>query len=279
MEPDVFNELLRQMKDCDFGMCQTSGNGESFLNENYLDYVTALKEAFPDKPRWTYNNMSMLTPDRADRIINEKLFDKMHVRIDSLIPWVFTKNSNLNQATVFKNVQYFLEHNTEIPVTILYNNINDYYALCKKVIGKRPIRDYFTDEELARVPDEQNEVLAYFKQFDKSGQLTSTRITHSLWGERSQAPKDTQSACPKINIIESAIWICPDGQTMACCYSDRQDEMPCGNIMDEHILDIFYGKKRAEWIRKIKAREITEWPCTSPLCCAFGGEGIEKKVI
>lgn len=278
MEPRVFNELLSQLKDVDFRLAQTSGNGEACLCEHYLDYVSALKSAFPDKPRWTYNNFSQLNRERADRIVSEKLFDKVHVRIDSLIPWIFEKNSNLSQEAVFENFKYFLSINTEIPVVILYNHVPDYYTLCKKVIGKRPVRDFFIDEELAQVPHEEEAILAYFRQFTK-GPLASFTMTHSLWGERVHAPKDTRAACPKINIINAAIWVCPDGQTMACCYSDRQNEMPCGNIMEEHILDIFYGAKRAEWIRKIKAREITDWPCVNPLCCAFGGEGIEKKII
>jgi hypothetical protein len=278
MEPHIFNELLRQLKDVDFKLAQTSGNGDAALNPHYLDYVSALKREFPDKPRWTYNAFSQINKEMANRIVREKLFDKVHVRIDSLVPWIFERNSNLCQETVFENLKYFLSINTEIPVVILYNHIPAYYALCKRVIGKRPIRDYFTNEELAQVTNEESAILEYFMPFSK-GPLSIFSITHSLWGEREQAPKDTQYPCPKINIINAAIWIVPDGNCQACCYSDKQDEMPCGNIMEEHILDIFYGAKRAEWIRKIKAREITDWPCTNPRCCAFGGEGIEKKVI
>jgi hypothetical protein len=277
MEPHVFIELLTQLKDVDFKLVQTSGNGESMLNPNYLDYVAALKGVFPDRPRWTFNNFSQINKERADRIVNEKLFDKVHVRIDSLVPWVFEKNSNLSHKTVFENLKYFLSINTDIPVTILYNHVPSYYDLCKKAIGKRPIRDYFTDGELSRVRYEEKEILEYFRPFSR-GPISLCVIGHSLWGERMQAPHDTHTACPKINIINAAIWVCPDGQTMACCYSDRQNEMPCGNIMEDHILDIFYGEKRAEWIRKIKAREITDWPCVSPRCCAFGGEGVEKKI-
>ncbi len=273
MQPGVFNELLKQLKDVNFKIAQTSGNGEAFLNPHYLDYIQALKETFPDKPRWTYNNFSQLNKERADRIIAENLFDKVNVRIDSLIPWIFEKNSNLSKNIVFENLEYFLSKNKLIPVVILYNHIPSYYKRCWDVIGKRPTRDYFTDEELAQIPDEQSALNDYFQKYSN---VSVCRMNHSLWGEREQAQQDKTWPCPKVNVINAATWVVPDGQIMACCYCDKQDEMSCGNIMQEHILDIFYGKRRAEWIRKIKSREITDYPCRNPRCCGFG-DGIEEK--
>lgn len=268
MDPDVFNELLSQMKDSDFNCIQTSGNGECLLNPHYLDYLSLLKQNFPNKPRWCYDNYSMMIPEIADRIIREKLLDKVHVRIDSLIKWIFERNSNLNQDTVFKNVQYFLERNTEIPVTILYNNINDYYSKCRKILDKRPSRDYFTDEELAQVPDEEAAIFEYFKPMTR-GPLSVCRIGHSLWGERDRCRKDGEYPCPKWEVIQGITWISPNGNVQACCYDDAQDAFTVGNIMDTHILDIFYGPKRMEILSNIKKRAYKDYPCTNPRCCEF----------
>lgn len=276
MEWDVFNTLVSQLKDIKFEMIQTSGNGEAFLNPNYLDYIAILKAEFPKVPRWTYNNFSMLNKQRADVIVEENLFSKIHVRIDSLHKWIFERNSNLNQDVVFENLKYFLKTNTKIPVVILYNNINDYYNKCKRVLGKRPARDYFSDEELARVPREEQEIKEYFQKYSKVPLQVCT-IGHSLWGERRKAPKDESSPCPKWNVINNVTWISPDGSVIACCYDDSQSVHVCGNIMQEHLLDIFNGQKRKEILEGIRTRKYKDYPCISPKCCGFGDGGMEAK--
>ena len=271
MDSGIFYTLLTQLKDIDFKIIQTSGNGEAFLNPNYLDYVSVLKREFPKIPRWTYNNFSLWNRERAERIVSENLFDKIHVRIDSLEKWVFERNSSLNQEIVFNNLKYFLSINKKIPVVILYNNINDYYNRCKSIIGKRPARDFFTDEELSTIKDEEKAILKYFKK-DSASPLIAISIGHSLWGERLHAPKDTMSKCPKWNVINKVTWISPDGSVIACCYDDRQDFFVCGNITKEHLLSIYNGEKRKEFLKGINERKYTEYPCTNPRCCSMGDE-------
>jgi hypothetical protein len=104
MQPETFEILINQLKDVKFDIVQTSGDGETFLNPHYLDYVRRLKEEFPNVPRWIYNNCSMLTKERADIIIGENLFSRFNTRIDSMEKWIFEKSSALNQETVFKNL-------------------------------------------------------------------------------------------------------------------------------------------------------------------------------
>jgi hypothetical protein len=278
MEQKVFDVLVEQLKDIDFTMIQTSGNGETFLNPNYLDYVKTLKDTFPKTVRWTYNNFSMMTKERADRIVEEDLFDRIHVRIESLNKDIFQKNSNLNMDVVFDNLKYFLSINKRIPVTILYNDIRKYYEKCKKVLGIRPTRDFYNDAELLNMKDEEKDILQFFKK-DSASPLSMANISHCLWGERMKAPKDTTTPCPKLDIIKSVTWICPDGSVQACCYADRQDEFTCGNILDTHLLDIFNGEKRKSIIQKIERREFTDYPCTNPKCCGFheGRENTSKR--
>jgi len=271
MEPETFNELVNQLKDVKFNIVQTSGNGETFTNPNYLDYVRTLKQEFPDTPRWIYNNFLMMNKTRADIICDEQLFERVHTRVDSLIPWVFKKASNLNFDLVMRNIDYFLSVNQNTPLTILYNDVNVYYKHCQNVIGKRPSRDFFTDEELAQVPEEFEAIKQRFK-----GNVNFCKINPCLWGERDQAPPDPDAPCPKINVIEQVTWVLPNGDITVCCYDDSQDKFIAGNIHEEHILDIFYGERRKEWIRKIKNREIKDAPCQDPKCCSFGG-GIEAK--
>jgi hypothetical protein len=274
MQPPVFEALVSQLKDINFHMFQTSGNGEAFFNPHYLDYITTLKREFPSIPVWTYNNFSQWDPNRSDRIISEKLFDKVHVRIDSLDQSIFEKCSNLNQETVFSNLQYFLANNTDIPVTILYSNIKDYYNRCQEVFGMRPSRDFFTDEDLLLVREEEVDMLTYFQNFAKCD-LDICRIGHSLWGERKKAPPDAASPCPKYDIIKSITWVCPNGDVSVCCYDDAQDAFIAGNIMETPLIDIFNSPLRAEILGKIRTRQYTDYPCTNPKCCEFP---VERKM-
>lgn len=274
MEWDVFNELVDQLEDFQFPpgfVFQTSGNGEAFLNYNYLDYMLLLKQKFPDISRWTYNNFSMVNAHRAFRIVQEGLFTKIHVRIDSLEKWIFERNSNLNQENVFNNLKAFLLINKEIPVTILYNNMVDYYVKCKSVLGRRPKRDIYTDEELSRIPgDEAEAIKNYFQEHSPNVKLNIFRIGHSLWGERPNKNEDAVTPCPKWGVINNVTWICPNGDVSVCCYDDTQSAFVAGNILKEHILDIFNGNKRKEILEKIKNKQWLDYPCTSPKCCSFG---------
>lgn len=278
MEPDVFSALKKQLSAVEFKMIQTSGNGEVFLNPHYLDYIEELRRAFPEAVIWTYNNFSMLTEERADRIVQQDLFDRVHVRVESLEQWVFEKNSNLNMRNVFKNLKYFLSINKKIPVVILYNDIRKYYAKCKMVLGKRPMRDFYENTQLLKMKDEEQDILKYFQVHANGTPLSISNISHCLWGERKQAPQDTTTPCPKLDIIKGVTWICPNGDVQVCCYADHQDEMTCGNIMEEHILDIFNGERRRLMIEKIQRREIIDYPCTNPKCCGFH-EGQENTSV
>ena len=275
MEPDTFNVLLEQLGDVSFEMIQTSGNGEAFLNPHYLEYVAALRREFPNIPMWTYNNFSLMTQERAKAIVHEQLFDKVHVRVDSLEKWVFERNSNLNFENVMENIRYFLEINTSIPVVVLYNDINLYYDRVRTVINKRPTRDYYRDDELAQVKDEFAAIKEYFKPL-ANAPISFCKINPCLWGERLRAPRDEEAPCPKINVINQVIWVLPNGDCTACCYDDRQDAFIVGNIKETHILDIFYGEKRKNIIENIKNRVYKDYPCTNPRCCSFG-DGIEAK--
>jgi hypothetical protein len=284
MQPKIFDIFIKQLKDISFDIIQTSGDGETFLNPHYLDYIRQLKKEFPNVPRWIYNNCSMLTKERADIIINEDLFNKFHTRIDSMHDWIFTKSSLLVRETVFKNLEYFLSINKKMPIVILYNNIKDYYNQVKNRLKTRPIRDRFTDEELDQVENEEKVIKDHFIKFLKNPSLLGmARINHGLWGERyrNDVQHDPKYPCPKINVIQKVCWIYPNGNIGICCYEDRQSpEWSLGNIQEKHILDIFYSEKRLAIIEKLKNLEhenpYSDYPCISPKLCGFGC-GIESK--
>ncbi len=280
MQPKIFNILVDQLKDVKFDIIQTSGDGETFMNLHYINYIRTLKREFPNTPRWIYNNFSMLNNNIANIIVTEDLFNRVHTRVDSLHEWIFTKSSMLNMEIVLKNIKYFLSINHKIPFTILYNNIVDYYNRCKAVFGDRPIRDRFNDIELSQIKNEQNEIREYFINDMHNPELLSmARINHGLWGERYRDDIEHNPfyPCPKIKVIEQVCWIYPNGNIGMCCYEDRQTEgFSLGNIQNEHILDIFYGEKRRQAIENIKNNVYKDYPCNDPRLCGFG-DGVENK--
>jgi len=280
MEPEVFYTLLKQLKDVETNIIQTSGLGETFMNPHFLEYVHELHKAFPKTPKWIYNNFSIFTPDLINTVLNNKYFEKIHTRIDSLDSYIFQMSSNLRYSEVFENLDYFLSVNETTPLVILYNNIKDYYNRCKSVTGKRPIRDRFTDADLENVPDEQQAITNYVKSKAKRPELvTVCRINHGLWGERyrNDIQHNPDYPCPKIEVIKKVCWIYPNGDIGMCCYEDRQSpEFSLGNITIEHILDIFYGEKRKKAIENIKNNVYRIYPCNNPRLCGFG-DGVESK--
>lgn len=285
MQPETFNILLDQLKDVNYELLHSSGNGETFINPHYLDYVRKLKKEFPDKPRYIYNNFSLLNKERADIIVNENLFNRVHMRVDSLQEWIFKKSSGLNMNKVLENLKYFCSINDKIPLTILYNNIVDYYNRCKALFGKRPKRDRFTDEELAKIKNEQSDIRNYILPHMKNPNLLAmAKIGHCCWAERYR--NDIQfkplNKCPKINVIKNVCWVYPSGKIGMCCFNDEQkDNFILGDIHENHILDIFYGEKRMDLLSKISNLDqnnpFSDGPCFDPRLCAFGS-GADHKI-
>lgn len=273
MPPEVFNELLEQLKIVKFDLIHTSGCGETFLNKYYIQYIRQLKHTFPNIPRYIYNNFSMLDENIANTIVSENLFTKMHVRIDSLEKWIFQRSSNLNQDLVFNNIKYFISINDKIPLVLLYNSVKKYYDRCKYILAKKPMRDYFSEEDLRRIPNEMNKIKPYFDKFAKNPRLLiPCEINPCLWAERRQAPPNTAVPCPKINVIKNVIWIYPNGDVGGCPYADSQDVFILGNITKTHILDIFYGTQRKKFIEDTIKRRHRNYPCNNPICCGFGND-------
>ncbi|MFX0132989.1 MAG: SPASM domain-containing protein [Candidatus Hodarchaeota archaeon] len=284
MSRETFDVLKKQLKDVKCDIIQSSGDGETFHNPNYLDFIEELKQIKPDTPIWIYNNFSEFTQERIDRVLANNYFEKIHTRIDSLIPWIFEKSSNLNFETVIENIKYFLSQNNRIPFVVLYNRITDYYDRCEQVTGKRPIRDRFTDFELAQVPDEMKDITNFLKSHAKNPDLIAMcKISHGLWGERYRNDIEHNShwPCPKANVIEKVCWVYPNGKIGMCCYEDRQNpEWALGDIRKQHILDIFYGEKRMDTLKKIKnlqnVNPFYNYPCNNPRMCGFN-DGVEAK--
>jgi len=268
MERPTFAALLKQLRDVRVGQYQTSGNGECLLNPDYAYYLHCLKQLHPSTPRWCYNNFSMMKPSLSYPIIQEQLLNKIHVRVESLDKDIFQTSSRLNQQLVFDNIKAFMGNNQSgnVHLTILYNNPGDYYNKCQKTLGKVP--QYWPFGDRTKFPDEMEDIRNYFQAYSNQP-IDIFRIGHCLWAERESAQPDGQAACPKIEIMKGIVWISPNGDVQACPYDDNQSEFTVGNILEEHILNIWHGPRREELLDKISQREIKGYPCNNPKCCGF----------
>jgi hypothetical protein len=256
MSPDTFNVLLEQLKDVKTDIIQTSGDGETFKNPYYLEYVRKLKILKPDVPLWIYNNFSMFDEEKVNFVLRHNIFAKINTRVDSLHKWIFKKSSGLDRDVVFNNIKYFLSINDKIPFVILYNKITDYYNRCKTVLGKRPIRDRFTDEELSNVPDEMLEIHNYFKRYAKRPDLIiMCKINHGLWGERyrNDVIHYPNYSCPKYNVVEKVCWVYPSGSIGGCCFSKGTE------VFTNEGWKLFENLSGKEKILTRKANGNTEW--------------------
>lgn len=273
MTDEVFNVLIDQLKDIDTDQVQTSGNGECWLHPKFYEYIKRLKKIYPDKPMWNYNNFSMMNKERCDLVIKEKLFDKIHVRIDSINPIIQEKTQRINPHIQLENIKYFLENNDCISFVILYSDIKQYFKKCHRIIGKQPQYNPFIKEDWAYIHDEEQEVYSAFSRFAKDKSLFSVcRINQSLWAERDQALIDKDIVCPKLSVIKNVCWVSPNGDIQVCCYDDRQKNFTCGNILDDHIWDIWTGTWRQQILKEIENKVYNgKYPCTNPQCCSFGG--------
>ena len=268
MQPQVFDTLIEQLKDCKVGQFQTSGNGECLLNPNFINYLRKLKKNFPNVERWCYNNFSLMDRATGSEIINERMITKMHTRVESLNPVIMQMASRLNPEIVFRNIEnwYRLTPKDEVHLVILYNNPGDYYWKCMNVLDKEPA--YWPYGSLRGFKNEMEDIKNYFQQFTRVP-IDIFKIDHCLWAERETAEPDPETPCPKMNVLENVVWVSPNGNIQGCCYDDRQSDFTLGNIMHEHILDIYNGKKRRDLLNQIRKREIKNYPCVNPKCCDF----------
>lgn len=267
MKPEIFDIAIEQLKSIDFDKIQTSGNGDALLNPLYFDYLRELRSSFPSAEINFYSSFSSMVRRISDLFIEEKFINAIFTRIDSLDPDIFKKSTGLSLSIVLQNLEYFIKTNRRIEVNIGYSNIPSYYKLCKKIYGGLPRKSRFTETELSIIPNEIERLRRYFYNIPTCKPVVISKINQSLWGERPIAKPNSSASCPKYPILDKIIWISPNGTLSCCGYDDHQCDLVYGDITKEHIIDAWNGPKRKEIMKKIRDREIKEYPCINPDFC------------
>jgi hypothetical protein len=250
---------------------QSSGDGEALLHPRFLYFLRTLRATFPRAIIENYSNFSLYGKHFADTIIDEHLLDRQNVTIHSLDPDVFRRATCLNPELVFKNLDYWIDRNHSIALTIRYASIPRYYGRCLATLGHGPFCSPFHIEEVAAMPGEFEVIKERFSHGMAWDKITFDRTHFSLWAEREdpRTERDIEAPCPKLAVLENIMWVCPNGDIACCGYDDRQCDLIAGNIMDpgQDAWSIWTGPRRREILDHIGKRTITRYPCVNPRCC------------
>lgn len=268
MSESVFEAITEQLQDVSFAVLQTSGNGDCLLHPHILDWLRCLRQMFPRVEIHTFSSMSLFDASVADAIIRGRLVDVLHTRIDSLDHDIFCRSTGLNARDIFHNLDAALDIVRGMPrapkIEIGYSSIPGYYAKCDRILGRLPFHGPFSAEEAGQLPCEYSAIARRFPG------AVFTRINQSLWAERENplVLPDPDGTCPKLTAIDQTCWVCPDGRIDVCGYDDGQDAFTIGNVLGDHLADIWNSAERLALIEKIRSRVLQKdrWPC-NPRCC------------
>lgn len=263
----VFDAIKRNLQLVDFNVIQLGGDGDSFLNPNFLDFVKELREMFPDKTLTLFTNGYMLNKENSDRIINDRLLNNLETRIDTLDPDLFAQSTGLDLRVIVANLKYFMEHNTSVKNHIVYFPLFLYRECVREKMNKEPTNYEWIDESLFK--NEYKEVYSLFHSFITNEELFNFRISEvCLWGERSDATPRVHE-CSQLNgAFKNQIYIYPNGNIGVCPYDDGQDTFLLGNVLTNDIDKVWTSRKRAIIIEDIKAGVyVGRYPCIDPVAC------------
>lgn len=267
MSMDVFNKAVEDMKEIQFDIIQTGGDGDSFLHGRYLGALRVLRKEFPKAKIVLYSNMYLFNHSRTDEIVEENLIDELNTRIDSLDQRLFELCTGVSYDTCMDNIDYFIKKNKKnkkIIYNINYASMTSYKENCKKVLGKEPC---FWDPVMDTAKDEFEDVKKHFSNI--TGKVN--RIKMSLWEERNDPhiKPEPDIQCGRMYCFDSTCYVWPNGDVGICGYDDGQDTLIYGNIMNNTISELWQSESKKAVVRKVQNREIKGYPCINPKACLF----------
>lgn len=268
MRQSTFDKVIDELRTISFDQIQTSGNGDCFLNPNFMSNIRRLKEF--GKPMWNFSNFTAYNPKYIDKIIGEKLFEKQHTRIDSMNLMTFSNLSKMDAARAWKHIEYFVQKNDCIKFSIGMVDYKKYWNKCIELFGVKPFKlSAFPEDFIMELPFNFDNIRDYFRSIAKSPNLLEfTKIKPSFWAERENPniPNEPPLGnCPKMGIFNRICWICPNGDLNLCGYDDTQEKLVYGNVFDG-IEKCWNGKNRVDLISKI-LNGFDEYPCNNWKAC------------
>ena len=275
MSFDIVKKVIDEVSETKFPykikMIHLSENGEALYNPDFLNIVRYIKSKLPDTALNLLSNFSLLTPEIAKSLLEEKLLSSVQVNIDGHDADSYKAAKGISYNGVIKNVKSFLELRDQIDpnfdFTVNVMVAFEYATTVNAFFGKNPDRatsdiPYSSYEDAVRtlrefVPDNVN-------------------ISHSksgFWAERELASKSEHNDysklnCPLLNRIKEEVFISPNGNWYPCCLDDN-NEMSFGNVNDMTLLEMHNSEKRRVFIQNLIDKKFAEngYPCSTVLAC------------
>ncbi len=266
--PDVFEHIVQNLFTIDFGVIQVGGDGDSFLNPYFFDALRLLRKEFPGKTLTLFTNGFMLTPDRSDIILKERLLDNIETRIDTINPVLFKQSTGLDFNIVSSNIAYFMSKNkSNIKTHIIYFPLFLYEECVREFLGKEPTDFYKISKNLLH--NEYLEVLNFFKLRVVDGPFNFRISEICLWGEREDVFIDTTTPCSQLNgAFKNQVYIYPNGNYGLCPFDDGQNTFIFGNALYDNLAGAYVGNVRMKFIQDIADMKYAgKGCCINPKAC------------
>lgn len=271
LEP-VLHHAIRRIKELPNNpKIELGGDGDALLHWLFAPSLDLLKKELPNCKKELFTNGFLLTANWANRIISDKLIDRIEIRIDSLKPHIYEAATGLPLKAVMANIVQFAAMNARagnpVEFGVLHLPLYKYPHFCRTVLGKEPT--YFP----ARVPEDEleDEWPAIKNWADQLG--IGNRVTGiSLWAERTDCAGSISAKCPRLpenypGDMGRQIYIYPNGNIGLCGYDDGQDTFILGNVVDTGLEEALYGEKAKSWMNSI--RHARPYPCIDPRACVM----------
>jgi MoaA/NifB/PqqE/SkfB family radical SAM enzyme len=257
---------------------QLGGDGDSFLHSGFLAYCATMRRRLPGSHHCLFTSAYLLTPERSDDIIEERLLDEVQIRVDSLDPAIYRKSTGLDLETVLFNIRYFAAKNDHAHLCIIYMPLYRYRQTCRERLNKEPTYFGRVDVQspglcLKALRNEYVEMCEYFRNTRSQFPIEVRTTGISLWAERTDCAF-SDAPCPRLpentpGDMSRQLYIYPNGNYGLCGYDDAQCEFILGNVFDHSIREVWNGPQMQEYMNRIRNRTPDDHPacCVNPEAC------------
>ena len=253
---------------------QLGENGDCFLNPDILKISIYIREKLPNVFIEVFTNFFNFSSRLSKIFISKNLIDSVWCNIDGKDEANYYHVKGLDIKRTMKNLANFVNcrsaYGSNIILSIRVATLNDYITKIHDNFGFYPSK--LKDKSLINIPDDYEQIKKKVKIFLRPRSDGVARNKIFGWAERKSILKAKISTkglkCPLINMIETSIFLAPDGSWYACC-RDSNNELVFGNVHEKSLKEIYSGLRRKNFLTKIKNSRFDKikGPCkTVPGC-------------
>ncbi len=247
MSADIFNKIIEDCRRMPLKKINLFWFGDPLCAPSIIDYMRRIRTALPGVKLYISTNAELLTPERTDAILSEKLLDVINFDIDGMEKSTYEKiRIGVDFDRVIENVEYFMSARkklglkspqtrvTIIKMDLTAGEIDRFVAKWSKIADKTDVNDYNT---WLGTQKERN--VGDALQRSESGRFTYPCL--HPWNE---------------------MVIASDGNAGLCCL-DYDLTAKLGNVRHESIHEIWHGAE----LKKFR-NEIIKLNYSGISCCS-----------